>query len=1756
VAGDVPVVDDGIDCTVDECSETEKAVLHAPDAATCDDGNQCTLDTCDPAGGCSSMAMDGPCDDGNMCTVDGLCVNGECQEIEVDCNDESLCNGAETCDSATGDCLPGVAVDTDDGLDCTLDGCDDATGELSHVPQDGLCDDGDVCTLDVCDVDQGCIHNPADAACDDGNVCTDGDYCVLGECTPGEFICVEECSNETDDDQDLLVDCDDPDCSWEVACLGSGDTCGVPYPLNAGAPLAIGGEISFAATTEGKVDDVSGSCSVATGQSADTVHSLTLAEPLGLSVSLDFEGNAWSAFYILKDDCATQVFCAAASSTAALQTVTVLPAGTYFVVVDGAFAGDAAPYILDIATFPPAATEVGCGNKIDDDADGAIDCADIDCKTAAQCAVLSGDACEDAISLFGEPVSDNGQVWQTTFEGKTTNMGKDMTAGCDADTAASPDMVFALTLDDPMLLTAKHDFAGTVLYPAVYVRGQECSTGKDLACANALGGAASITLPLPAGVYFIVVDGAYAGDAGAFTLDVSLVGLPDQETECGNNVDDDLDGATDCEDLDCAASIACTGQPGDNCKMPFGVNDGKPIVKANGGDVWQYKGTTEGMNDDFTAPCDPDTGTNSDVVYKMILKDPMIVTLSHDFDGTLYPAMMLLDSSCGAEPIACVSGYSGAVTISMGLQPGTYFVEIDSAFPNEAGTYTFKVQVEAPALQEIDCGDQKDNDLDGALDCKDSDCSEETLCLDQYEPNNVFASAYDIGAVNELGYVTSPGTMVYPANDDDWYKFSVPGSCNVTITAVPEPGYDVELTLSDAGGKILKTADVGFGGDTESITVQVVNPSVFGASVHGFSGKTGDYMFSVTVNPAPETEWDCTNESDDDLDGKTDCQDEDCGGTAACGAGDVCATPLLVNGGKPIGGAMDGVQLNFQGTTVGYKDDLAGACSVDSDAAPDAVWKLVFDTEMDVSASLDFDGIKWPTLYVMTGTCPGAEIECIAGGEDAIGVDLTLGPGTYYFVVDGNWPNDASNYTFSLLFTLPPLTEFDCADQVDNDMDGAIDCLDSECAANAECTGETCLSWIPVNDGVPVTIADNGLKLDFNGDTTGMAGEYGGACSIGSSSAGDAVYSFILADKMDVAASLDFSAGSVPVVYLRASGCAVPDELDCAVGTDLPAELVATLDPGQYFVMVDANQPASGGAFTLSLTFMLPTKPPQCFPGDVVVTEIMKNPVQVSDSLGEWFELHNLTAGNIDLDGCIIKDQDTDFHTVVGSLVIPAGGYVVLGVSGDSAVNGGVTVDYQYTAFFLGNTADEVILVCSNQVIDSVVYSDPLFPSLAGASMQLDPSAYSDAGNDAAESWCSSTVAFGLGDKGTPGADNVQCKETLCGDQVDDDLDGLLDCVDPDCVADPGCPEALCDDTVDNDVDTLVDCDDPDCALSEYCADSDGDGVVDADDVCPGGNDLLDGDSDLQPDDCEVEWAGDAWPANTTEFDADLDVTVYLQVYMPGVTNAPGQGAGISVLLLYKENVGAVNQEMPMAFNVDKGDNDEYMATIPASFTQPGDSLTVDFVVSFTPPGLQGVEYAYNNGLILDQETNPAPLLYPITGTAQIVNPGDILITEVMQNPFALTDSIGEWFEVLNTTDHEIDVEGWALASANDAAPHYVSNGGNGVVVGPGEYFVFVRDVLALGEEAVPFYSYGGSLNLGNADDTVTIQSGDEIVDTVAWDNGLTFPDPNGASIQLAPTPEAMTAAGNDAGGAWCTSATAYATGDLGTPGAANPACL
>ena len=160
--------------------------------------------------------------------------------------------------------------------------------------------------------------------------------------------------------------------------------------------------------------------------------------------------------------------------------------------------------------------------------------------------------------------------------------------------------------------------------------------------------------------------------------------------------------------------------------------------------------------------------------------------------------------------------------------------------------------------------------------------------------------------------------------------------------------------------------------------------------------------------------------------------------------------------------------------------------------------------------------------------------------------------------------------------------------------------------------------------------------------------------------------------------------------------------------------------------------------------------------GDLVITEIMKDPSAVGDSDGEFFEVYNASGGSVNLDGLALWDDGSDSETASSSDVFKDGEYIVFGNNIDSSANGGLTVDIEF-GMSVGNSDDEIGLGDTKSPIDYVAYNDTDFPDTAGYSMQLDAAVLSATDNDSGENWCLASTSYGDGDFGTPGSVNDSC---------------------------------------------------------------------------------------------------------------------------------------------------------------------------------------------------------------------------------------------------------------------------------------------------------------------------------------------------------------------------------------------------------------
>lgn len=158
--------------------------------------------------------------------------------------------------------------------------------------------------------------------------------------------------------------------------------------------------------------------------------------------------------------------------------------------------------------------------------------------------------------------------------------------------------------------------------------------------------------------------------------------------------------------------------------------------------------------------------------------------------------------------------------------------------------------------------------------------------------------------------------------------------------------------------------------------------------------------------------------------------------------------------------------------------------------------------------------------------------------------------------------------------------------------------------------------------------------------------------------------------------------------------------------------------------------------------------------------------------------------------------------------------------------------------------------------------------------------------------------------------------------------------------------------------------------------------------------------------------------------------------------------------------------------------------------------------------------------------------------------PGDLVISELMPDPSAVADDQGEWFEVFAKSD--FDLNGLTVTAGSSKS---TVESESCLSVGFGSYAVLARNDDSATNGGLPAVSAKFTGALANSNGTLSVSSGDVVIDQVTW--GSTQ---GGVALQL--SPNALDAQANDVIENFCPAEKVYGTGtDKGTPGAENSAC-
>lgn len=628
-----------------------------------------------------------------VCLSQEICGNGDDDDCNgvADCADRA-CQSAPSCIDRKKELCDNGKDDDDNGLaDCKDPAC---FGDKACVVPGR-----EVCNNNLDDDDDGLVD------CDDSD-CTSDPTCRI---QPSR----EVCDNGKDDNGDGLADCTDPQCKTFAACLQS--ACVADVDL--GAIASSGASVTRTVSTSGSSASYD-TCAAPGGVARVAGFSL----PATTDLKIDFGQATGSAHVValfragVGQTCdQNPVDCMKVGDKAtATQSYSALPGGSYWLVIQS-YPGTAGSTTLTLSTGKPGLSEV-CDNGKDDDGDGAIDCADLDCASASNCNLCVADINLGTIVLGGN--SKTATVDTTAGSNRYHPTCAGLSDGKDVVLKFSVKETVGITLDWAQSQSSDHMY-GFFASPA---QGDRCDSDEN-GCADMQArpsGATNWSYFEP-GEYLLIFKAKAAGQEGQ--IRVSLTAFTNRKTEvCNNHIDDDGDRLVDCDDPDCFGLAACSS--------PMCMTDGD-LGDIDVGTSVRLQVDLAEATQVFKTNCGKGDGRGRAYRLNVVAPMELDVYCSQTGDQVLQLSSQLAPlDMCDAHMVTCADPAVLPGGCNFGIpavQPGSYFLLVQGFTSGSEGTVNLSLRGTSQRVLEI-CDNGIDDDGDGAVDCDDRKCATEDVC--------------------------------------------------------------------------------------------------------------------------------------------------------------------------------------------------------------------------------------------------------------------------------------------------------------------------------------------------------------------------------------------------------------------------------------------------------------------------------------------------------------------------------------------------------------------------------------------------------------------------------------------------------------------------------------------------------------------------------------------------------------------------------------------------------------------------------------------------------------------------------------------------------------------------------------------------------------------------------------------------------------------------------------------------------------------
>lgn len=500
----------------------------------------------------------------------------------------------------------------------------------------------------------------------------------------------------------------------------------------------------------------------------------------------------------------------------------------------------------------------------------------------------------------------------------------------------------------------------------------------------------------------------------------------------------------------------------------------------------------------------------------------------------------------------------------------------------------------------------------------------------------------------------------------------------------------------------------------------------------------------------------CSNGMDDDFDGKNDCDDTDCTQSPDC-------VSKLCNPGFAVS-----CETELIASTLGpgsWKSSAAYDCVAWKMDGPERVYRIAPGGIANYSVKLLAKAVDLRLVVVEEDpTQPCGRGRCVAYGEET--ASWVAQPDRAYLVVVDGYAGAAG--AFALRFDCAAPVEWSCHDGADDDGDGAIDCDDPDCEDAPWCA--TCVPLIDLACGSTLTYVTDSPISTQSIDT------YSCTQTAGWDNLGREISFRVPAPNVPIAYKANLTTASenhhLIVLPESSDGKCNPDGCIHAGKT---VEWTQNAGEAAFLVVDGPNGP--GVAFDLDLECVLNTEL-DCFNG---VDDDKDGDVDCADSECLTNEACNVCKPSLSLACNSQVFLSTAMPLATSNL---SGGDCSGGDSDGPEIVMTFTSGIQQPVRILVHDANNPTSLGVMERIDSapcnpsncVDFSDwsVLFTAESGTTYDI-----------VVDTGVTTSTSFGLTvECGTP-------TELLCNNFADEDLDGLLDCADPDCQGLAGCTDCL-----------------------------------------------------------------------------------------------------------------------------------------------------------------------------------------------------------------------------------------------------------------------------------------------------------------------------------------------------------------------------